>query len=68
VISHALTIRELQRQELLVDADRERLIDQHCPPAPFGAGHLPHRLGQLFRRTLTATRSPRTVLPVATQS
>jgi hypothetical protein len=67
VISHALTIRTMQRQELLVAAERAQLMDQYCPPAPFGDGSLFLRCKQWLHRTMAETRSPRTVLRVATQ-
>src|SRR4051794_30444732 len=67
VISHAIAIRTLQRQEWLVEADRERLIDQHCSPSSVGVSYLCHRLGQLLQWTLAEARSTRTVLRLATQ-
>ena len=67
MISHAIAIRTLQRQELLVEADRARLIDQYCSPCLFGESTFFYRIKHLLTWTLADGRSPRTVLRVATQ-
>jgi hypothetical protein len=68
VISHALAHRNLHLQELLVEADRERLIDRNCSPSPVGVDNLLHRFEKLLHRTLREARSPRTVLRLSSQS
>ena len=68
VISHALIIRTQQLQELLVEADHARLIDDSCPSAPINVGALAQHLQRWLRRTLLDARSPRTVLRPAPQS
>ena len=67
MISHALTIRELRRRELLEEAAREQLVGLHFPTDPFAMNRLHDRLGQVLRRLLTDARFSRVALRVATQ-
>ena len=67
MISHALIIREQQRQESLDEAARQQRVAHHYPPTRFG-GHLPHRLGQVFLLVLADARWSRTTPRVAPQS
>jgi hypothetical protein len=47
--SHALTLRELQRQDILSEADHARCVKQHLPGDP-------HSMRKLLRR-LMVTRA-----------
>ena len=67
MISHALIIRDRQRRDLLDEAAREQLVDQHYPPTSFKVSRLHQPLGQVVRRTLTEALSSRVAPRVASQ-
>jgi hypothetical protein len=58
-------IGALKRHEYLVEAARERLIDQHYPSAAATKGERLHRLDRARRRVIAATRSNRFMTPLA---
>ena len=58
MISHALIIREQQRQESLDEAACQQRVAHHYPPTRFG-GHLPHRVGEGSQTDLMKTSCTR---------
>lgn len=64
--AHAIyAIRDLQRQEYLVEAAHKRLLDQHYPTKPAKAGDRLLRPVRLVRRTTAAINPVRFVLRLA---
>jgi hypothetical protein len=55
-------IRDLRRQEYLVEAERERLVDQYYPSSPARKGETPHCLGQALRRAAVVACTVRFIL------
>jgi hypothetical protein len=63
--AHTLALRELRRRELLEEAAREQLLDQHCPSMPIAVSDLRHRVGQRVRHIVVEARMSRLAPRVA---